>query len=116
MGANRGDTELYHSASWVKISAENILKYRIRPNYRTYPYKRTVKQFRSLQITASAILSTYIVCTHLNCIDLSMQFKWVPTIYAFIKKIRRKKTDKHHQIGSLLIFFFFFFFFDVLPW
>ena len=29
--------------------------YRIRPNYRTYPYKRTVKKFRSLQITASVL-------------------------------------------------------------
>ena len=28
----------------------------------------------------------YVVGTHLNCIDKSMQFKWVPTIYAFIKK------------------------------
>ena len=32
-------------------------KYRIRPNYCTYPYKRTVKQFRSLQNTASVLLS-----------------------------------------------------------
>ena len=57
--------------------------YRMRPNYRTYPYKRTVKQFRSLQITASALfvyffLKTYVMGAHLNCIDLSMQFKWVP--------------------------------------
>ena len=29
------------------------LIYRIPPNYHTYPYKRTVKQFHSLQITAS---------------------------------------------------------------
>ena len=28
----------------------------------------------------------YVVGTHLNCIDKSMQFKWVPTTYAFIKK------------------------------
>ena len=28
----------------------------------------------------------YVVGTHLNCIDLSMQFKWVPTTYAFVKK------------------------------
>ena len=26
------------------------------------------------------------VGTHLNCIDKSMQFKWVPTTNAFIKK------------------------------
>ena len=48
--------------------------YRIRPNYRTYPYKRTVKQFRSLQITASVIfvyffVKAYVVGTHWNCID-----------------------------------------------
>ena len=54
--------------------------YRIRSNYRTNPYKRTVKKFRSLQITASVIflyffLKAYVVGTHLNCIDLSMQFK-----------------------------------------
>ena len=28
----------------------------------------------------------YVVGTHLNCIDKSMQFKWVPTTYAFNKK------------------------------
>ena len=54
--------------------------YRIRPNYRTYSYKRTVKQFHSLQIIASVLfvyffLKAYVVGTHLNCIDLSMQFK-----------------------------------------
>ena len=54
--------------------------YRIRPNYRTYPYVHTVKQFRSLQITASVLfvyffVKAYVVGTHLNCIDLSMQFK-----------------------------------------
>ena len=33
-----------------------------------------------------AFIKTYVVGTHLNCIDKSMQFKWVPTTYAFIKK------------------------------
>ena len=52
--------------------------YRIWPNYRTYPYKRTVKQFRSIQITASVLfvyffVTAYVVGTHLNCIDLSMK-------------------------------------------
>ena len=70
--------------------------YRIRPNYHTYPYKRTVKGFRSLQITASVLfvyffIKAYVVGTHLNCIDLSMQFKWVLTTYAFIKKNQNKK-------------------------
>ena len=31
----------------------------------------------------------YVVGTHLNCIDKSMQFKWVPTTYAFVKKVRK---------------------------
>ena len=92
---------------WVNLLI-NIYKYRIRPNYRTYPYKRSVKQFRSLQITASVLfvyffIKAYVVGTHVNCIDLSMQFKWVPTIYVLIKKIR-KKSHKHHLIRPLLVF------------
>ena len=31
-------------------------------------------------------IRAYVVGTHLNCIDKSMQFKWVPKTYAFIKK------------------------------
>ena len=31
-------------------------------------------------------LKAYVMGTHLNCIDKSMQFKWVPTTYAFIKR------------------------------
>ena len=31
-------------------------------------------------------IKAYFVGTHLNCIDKSTQFKWVSTIYAFIKK------------------------------
>ena len=31
-------------------------------------------------------MKAYVVGTHLNCIDKSMQFKWVPTTYACIKK------------------------------
>ena len=31
-------------------------------------------------------IKAYVVGTHLNCIDKSMQFKWVPTTYASIKK------------------------------
>ena len=62
--------------------------YHIWPNYRTYPWKRTVKQLGSLQITAKVLfvyffIKAYVVGTHLNFIDLSMQFKWVPTTYVF---------------------------------
>ena len=93
-----------------KIVADNILffYYRIRSNYRTYPYKCTLMKFRSLQITASVhfiyfFIKAYVVGSHLNCIDLSMQFKWVPTTIAFIKKIR-KKSHNNHQISPFLIF------------
>ena len=88
-----------------------IQKYLIRPNYRTYSYKHTVKQFGSLQITASVLfvylfIQAYVVGTHLNCIDLSMQFKRVPTTYVFIKKIRKKEntiaSHKHHLISPLI--------------
>ena len=48
-----------HISAWrgpyYCIKPEFALKYRIRPNYRIYPYKRTVKQYRSLQITASVL-------------------------------------------------------------
>ena len=34
----------------------------------------------------NSFIKAFVVGTHLNCIDKSMQFKWVPTTYAFIKK------------------------------
>ena len=87
-----------------------IYMYRIRSNYRTYPYKRTVEKFRSLQITASVLflyffIKAYVVGTHLNCIDLSMQFKWVPTTYAFINKIRKKTRIIIIKQGLFWLFF-----------
>ena len=53
--------------------------YRIPSNYHTYPYKHTLMKFRSL-IIASVLfiyffIKAYVVGSHLNCIDLSMQFK-----------------------------------------
>ena len=71
-------------------------KYRILPKYHTYPYKRSVKQIRSLQIIESVLfvyffINAYVVGTHLNCIDLLMQFKWVPTTYVFNKENQKKK-------------------------
>ena len=40
-------------------------------------------------------IKAYVVGTHLNCINKSVQFKWVPTTYAFIKKNR-------NVVGSLM--------------
>ena len=33
----------------------------------------------------------YVVGSHLSCIDKSMQFKWIPTTYAFVKKVRKNR-------------------------
>ena len=38
-------------------------------------------------------IKAYVVGTHLNCIDKSMQFKWVPTTYSFFKVV-----DKIHGL------------------
>ena len=46
-------------------------------------------------------IKAYVVDTHLNCIDKSMQFKWVPTTYAFIKKVDKKYTDCDLKITKL---------------
>ena len=65
------------SLCWAHMSVgtctfSHIETYHIRPNYRTYSYKRTVKQFHSLQIIASVLfvyffIKAYVVGTHLNC-------------------------------------------------
>ena len=82
-------------------------KNQIQSNYHTYPYKHTVKQFLCLLIIASVLfvyffIKAYVVCTHLNCTDLSMQFSWVPTTYAFIKKNGKINIQKHIFYGHSL--------------
>ena len=92
------------------------VKYRIRPNYRTVRLsfskllgklvikyvstytKATLKQISAKDLSNDAyaiflcflflifFIKAYVVGPHLNCIDKSMQFKWVPTTYAFVKK------------------------------
>ena len=72
--------------------------YQIRPNY--YTFKINVKTYTNMypptksshfgkqdqQITYLMVfMRVFFVVegTHLNCIDILMQFKWIPTIYAF---------------------------------
>ena len=66
----------------------------------TYPKGTLLKQLQKTSNNAYAMFwyvfffffffnflyKAYVVGTHLNCIDKSMQFKWVPTTYAFMKK------------------------------
>ena len=40
--------------------------------------------------------------THLNCIDKSMQFKWIPTAYAFIKKLTKSTLACNLKTTALL--------------
>ena len=37
-------------------------------------------------------IKAYVVGKHLNCINKSMHFKWVPTTYAFIRRNHKKYT------------------------
>ena len=41
-----------------------------------------------------SFILAYVLGTHLNCIDKSMQFKWVPTKHAF---------ELHQQIDAIQI-------------
>ena len=63
-------------SSWTSDQNDHIicscdimtfLKYCIRPNYCTYSYKRTVRQFRSLRITASVLFVHFFIKALLCC-------------------------------------------------
>ena len=91
-----------------------VLTYHIQPNYHTYHYKRTVKQFSSFQITDSVLF--YLLYKGMSCgysfelhrlVDTNQMST---TNICFYKENQKKKIDTHHQIGPLLIFFSFFFF------
>ena len=47
-------------------------------------------------------IKAYVVGTHLNCINKSMQFKWVPTTYALNKEIDKKYTSCNLKTTELL--------------
>ena len=92
--------------------------YRIRSNYRTYPYKHTVKYFVVLRLQPCIfylLLYRSICCwysfelprqveaiqmstSNICFIALSRKFKWVPTTYDFIKKIRKKVNTAYHEV------------------
>ena len=81
---------------YADVPRSNV--YRFWLHYHTYPYRCTDQKFHNLQITASVqfvyfFINPYVMGTHLNYINLSMQFKWGPITYVFIKKIRRRKNS-----------------------
>ena len=51
-------------------------------------------------------IKAYVVGTHLNCIDKSMQFKWVPTACAFIKKYTKSTLAVIWRLRNCLACFY----------
>ena len=52
-------------------------------SFSSYTKGTLLKQFFFLLIF---FIKAYVVGTHLNCFDKSIQFKWAPPAYTFIKK------------------------------
>ena len=75
---------------WIRWVSRKT--YRIRPNYHTYPYKRTGKQFHRLQITASALFSNIFLQRHTLWVPI-----WVQ--HMLFKTKSENKSHKHHQIS-----------------
>ena len=76
--------------------------YYIQPNYHVYPYKCSVKQFYSLQITASVLfvyffIKAYLEDTHSNCIDKQMTTHNI----RFHKEDRKKNNNKKHRLNTI---------------
>ena len=75
--------------------------YRIRPNYRTCPYMRTVKQFRSLLVTANVFVSTFFyksICCRYS-FELPRQVEAIQMSthsICFYKDNQKQILRKHH--------------------
>ena len=70
-------------------------------NYQRSTYQMMPMQCFCFFFFLIFFIKAYVVGTHLNCIDKSMQFKWVPTTYAFLKK-NRKYTGCNLKTTELL--------------
>ena len=68
---------------YVSIYTKNTLKKRSTKDLSNEALKMVMRSF----VLLIFFIKAYVAGTHLNCIDKSMQFKWVPTTYAFIKKM-----------------------------
>ena len=93
----------------IMVLVDDILKYRIQSNYHTYPYKRTVKQFRSRQITASVLFVYFFIKAYVVGYSFELH-RLVDAIQMSnhnicLCKENQKKSHNHHQISLFLIFF-----------
>ena len=81
-----------------------LWNYRVQPNYHTYPYKCTVKQFCSLQLQPVYyiyfFIKAYVVCTHLNCIVDAIQMG-IHNICFYKENQKKKKPHKNITLASL---------------
>ena len=74
------------------------MEYQIRPNYRTYTYKHSVKQFRSLQITASQCTFCLFLYKRICCgypFELHRQVDAIQMGTHNICLYKEKKKHKH---------------------
>ena len=87
-------------------------KYRIRPNYCTYSYKRTVKRFHSLKITGSVLfcllLYKGICCGYSFELHRLVDAIQMSTHNICVYKENQKKLHNQYQISPFLIFIFFY--------
>ena len=85
---------------WSLIYSNPSSNYRIWPNYRTYPYKRTVKKFRSLQITTSVLFSLLlyrgICCGYPFELHRQVDAIQMSTHNICLCKESQKKSHSHH--------------------
>ena len=93
-------TERHTNESRRSNTKTNCSRYRIRPNYRTYPYKRTVKKFRSLQITTSVLFSLLlykgICCGYSFELHRQVDAIQMSTHNICLCKESQKKSQSHH--------------------
>ena len=99
-----------HTAQMHKLFWSSLCIYSIRPNYRTYPYKGTVKQFLSLQVTASVLFCLLfykgICCRYpFDLHQLVDAIQMSTHNICFYEENQKEKSHKHHQVSLLLIFF-----------
>ena len=94
-----GNFEIRDSFTECVLCMYNM-HYRIRPYYRTYPYKCTVKKFRSLQITTSVVFSLLlykgICCGYSSELHRQVNAIQMSTHNICLCKESQKKLHSHH--------------------
>ena len=100
MATSSGTNAVVVKTTVFRLNVEWKKNYRIRPNYRTYPYKRTVKKFSSLQITTSVLFSLLlykgICCGYSFELHQQVDAIQMSTHNICLCKESQKKSHSHH--------------------